>query len=65
MAAAAGRDPQSLPVTIGGAAEDLGQLQRLRDLGAARVVTPLPPEKADKLMPILDRWAELIRQLQT
>jgi probable F420-dependent oxidoreductase len=63
MAAAAGRDPQSLPVTVGGAPEGLDQLRRLRDLGVARVVTPLPPEKADKLLPILDRWAERIRQL--
>jgi hypothetical protein len=64
MAAAAGRDPQSLPVTVGGAPEDIDQLKRLRDLGVARVVAPLPPEKADKLLPILDRWAERIRQLQ-
>jgi alkanesulfonate monooxygenase SsuD/methylene tetrahydromethanopterin reductase-like flavin-dependent oxidoreductase (luciferase family) len=64
MAAAAGRDPKSLPVTVGGATEDLGQLRRLRDLGVARVVTPLPPEKADTILPILDRWADLIRQLQ-
>src|SRR5438045_5626268 len=35
MASEAGRDP--LPVTIGGAPEDVAQLQRLRDLGAARV----------------------------
>jgi hypothetical protein len=64
MAVAAGRDPQSLSVTVGGASDDLDQLRRLRDLGVARVVTPLPPEKADKLLPILDRWAEPIRQLQ-
>jgi probable F420-dependent oxidoreductase len=64
MAVAAGRDPASLPVTVGGATEDLGQLQRLRDLGVARVVTPVPPEKADTILPILDRWAELIRKLQ-
>src|SRR5689334_2072243 len=63
MAREAGRDPQSLPVTIGGVPEDLAQLQRLRDLGVARVATPLPPEKADKLLPILDRWAGLIRQV--
>ena len=64
MAAAAGRDPQSLPVTVGGATENLDQLQRFRDLGVARVVTPLPPEKADTILPILDRWADLIRQFQ-
>jgi Luciferase-like monooxygenase len=64
MAAEAGRDPQSLPVTIGGAPEDLVQLERLRELGIARVVTPVPPEKADKVLPILDSWAERIRKLQ-
>ena len=65
MAAEAGRDPQSLPVTIGGAPDDLAQLERLRELGVARVVTPVLPEKADKVLPILDSWAERIRKLQS
>ena len=64
MAAEAGRDPQSLPVTIGGAPEDLAQLRRFRDLGAARVNVSLPAEGADKILPILDRWAGFIRQLR-
>jgi hypothetical protein len=64
MATEAGRDPQSLPVTLGGAPEDLVQLQRFRDLGAARVNVSLPAEGADKILPILDRWAGLIRQLR-
>src|SRR6201996_726074 len=64
MAAEAGRDPQSLPVTIGGAPEDLAQLERLRELGVARVVTPVLPEKADEVLPILDQWAERIRKLR-
>ena len=64
MASEAGRDPASLAVTIGGAPEDLGQLTRFRDLGAARVVVTLPAESADKILPILDRWAGLIRQLK-
>src|SRR6185312_3022102 len=34
MAAEAGRDP--LPVTVGGASEDIGKIQRFRDLGVAR-----------------------------
>jgi hypothetical protein len=29
----------------------------------ARGVVQLAPEKADKTLPILDRWAELIRRL--
>ena len=62
MATDAGRDPASLPVTIGGAPEDLAALQRFRDLGAARVNVSLPAESADKILPILDRWAGMIRQ---
>src|ERR1700722_19982707 len=55
MASEAGRDP--LPVTIGGAAEDLAQLQRFRDLDAVRANVSLPAESADKILPVLDRWA--------
>ena len=63
MAAEAGRDPKSLPVTIGGAPEDLAQLQRFRDLGAARVNVTLPAEGKEQILPVLDRWAGLIRKL--
>lgn len=62
MAAEAGRDP--LPVTIGGAPEDLAQLQHFRELGAVRVNVSLPAEGADKILSILDRWAALIRQVR-
>jgi probable F420-dependent oxidoreductase len=64
MATEAGRDPGSLPVTIGGAPDDLAQLRRFRDLQAARANVSLPPENADRILPILDRWAGLIRQLR-
>jgi hypothetical protein len=63
MAVEAGRDP--LPVTLGGAPEDLAQLRRFRDLGAVRMNVTLPAEGADKILPILDRWAGLIRQMRT
>ena len=39
----AGRDPQSLPVTLGGAPEDPDMLKRFRDLGVVRVNFPVPP----------------------
>jgi probable F420-dependent oxidoreductase len=61
MARAAGRS--ELPVTIGGAPEDLDQLKRMRDLGVARVTVRLPAEPAATILPLLDRWAELIRHL--
>jgi hypothetical protein len=46
-----------------GGVEDLDLLKRYRDMGVARVVTTLPPEPADKTLPVLDRWAELIRRV--
>jgi len=64
MAQEAGRDPASLPVTIGGAPEDPDKLKRFRDLGAARVNVSLMSETRDDILPVLDRWAGYIRQLR-
>ena len=65
MAAEAGRDPQSLSVTLGGAPEDLAVLRRNRDLGVTRMNVRLPPENKDVVLPMLDRWAKLIPQVRT
>ena len=62
MAAEAGRDVASIPVTIFGAPENLDRLKRFRDQGIARAVVTLPSAKGDEILPVLDRWAELIRQ---
>src|SRR6201987_920175 len=64
MAEEAGRDPQSLPVTLGGAPADADRLKRYRDLGAVRAVVTLEAGKTEEVMPVLDNWAALIRQLQ-
>jgi len=63
LARDSGRDPQSLPVTLFNPDEDAGQLGRYRDMGVARVVVMLMSEPADKILPILDRWAALIRRV--
>jgi probable F420-dependent oxidoreductase len=63
MAREAGRDPATLPVTMGGAPEDADKIKRLRDLGAVAVNITLMSEKADTLFPILDRWAKLKQQV--
>ncbi|HEV2303089.1 MAG TPA: LLM class F420-dependent oxidoreductase [Stellaceae bacterium] len=63
MAREAGRDLGALSVTLGGAPDDLDKLKRWRDLGVARANVRLPPEKADEIPPLLDRWARLIRQV--
>jgi probable F420-dependent oxidoreductase len=62
MARDAGRDPQSLPITLFNPAEDADQLARYRDVGVARVVVMLLSEPSDQILPILDRWAPLIRR---
>jgi hypothetical protein len=63
MAEEAGRDPTSLSVTLGGAPEDLAVLRRNRDLCITRMTVRLPPAKDDEILPILDRWAKLIPQV--
>jgi probable F420-dependent oxidoreductase len=63
MSQEAGRDPASLPVTIGGAPDDLDKLKRFRDLGATRVNVSLMSEAPNDILPILDKWAGHIRQL--
>ena len=63
MATEAGRDPASLPITIFRVPDDLERLRFCQEIGIDRVVFSLPAEKEDKILPILDRWAELKRQL--
>jgi probable F420-dependent oxidoreductase len=64
MAAEAGRDPASLPVTFGNAPEDADQLKRLRDAGIARVTVRLPAAGREEVLPILDRYAVLMREVR-
>ena len=61
MAAAAGRDPAGIPITVFGVAEDRELIERYREAGVARLVFNLPPSKAEEVLPILDRCASLIR----
>jgi probable F420-dependent oxidoreductase len=63
MAAEAGRDVTQVPLTVWGVPENLDRLRRYRDQGVARGVVQLAADTADATLPILDRWAGLIRQL--
>jgi probable F420-dependent oxidoreductase len=65
MAKEAGRDPASLSISTFRVPPDLERLKRYRELGIDRVVFSLPGEKDDKIMPILDQWAELQQRLGT
>jgi len=63
MATEAGRDPASIPVTMFRVVEELDKLRHYRKIGIARVVITVPSAGRDEVLPILDRWAEKIRQL--
>ena len=63
MAREAGRDPASIEISLFGLGDDLDRMKRLRDLGVARVVPMFPPEPADKVLPSIDRWAAIMRQV--
>jgi len=63
MMTEAGRDLAEVPVTVWGVPPDLDRLRRYRDQGVARGVVQLAPEPAEKTLPLLDRWADLIRRL--
>ena len=63
MLKAEGRDPTTYPISLFAAPEDVDTLKRYRDLGITRTSVSLPAAKADVVLPILDRWAALIRQV--
>lgn len=60
MAAEAGREPDSIPITVYGVAEDGDTLKRYRDAGTERCVLTLPAAGAEEVLPVLDRIADLI-----
>jgi alkanesulfonate monooxygenase SsuD/methylene tetrahydromethanopterin reductase-like flavin-dependent oxidoreductase (luciferase family) len=59
MAAEAGRDPASLPITVFRVPEEIDRLKFCEEAGIDRIVFSLPAQGRDALMPIIDRWAEL------
>jgi probable F420-dependent oxidoreductase len=65
MLAEAGRSLDEVPITMFGAPQDVDQLKRWRDMGVARVVAGCPPEPADKTLPLLDKWAGIMRQVNS
>ena len=64
MATEAGRDPASLPISIFRVPEQIERLRFCRSIGVDRIVFSLPAEREDGVMPILDRWVRLRRELE-
>ena len=63
MAQDAGRDPAKLEVSVFGMRPDAGELAKAREAGIARVILGVAPEPADKVLPVLDRYASLVHSV--
>ncbi len=63
MVAEAGRDPAAMDVSIGAQPPDIDLIRRYQDVGVNRVSTSLESEQAGTILPILDRWADIIRRV--
>lgn len=63
MVQEAGRDPNSIEVTLFGLAADADRLKRFAEIGVGRVVPMFPPPKADTVLLIIDRWTKLMQQV--
>lgn len=62
-AARAGRDPQSISVTLFGAPADESALQQYRAAGVDRIAFGLPPAGREKVLPLLDRYAAFVKKV--
>ena len=63
MATAAGRDPTSIEITVWAPKQDPDLMKRYAELGVSRVVFALDSDKADKVLPVIDRLAGLLRKV--
>jgi probable F420-dependent oxidoreductase len=63
MLKAAGRAESDVPVTLFGVAMKGDELKRARDAGIDRVVFGVPVETKDKVLPLLDKGAALMREV--
>jgi hypothetical protein len=59
----AGRDPAAVTVSIFGVPPDATKLAALRDAGVTRVVFFVPSALADAVLPLLDQYAALAKNL--
>ena len=58
-----GRDPRTISISVMGVPGDADALKAIRDLGVHRVVFALPPKGADAVLPLLDRYTTVMREV--
>lgn len=62
-AEAKGRDPKTISLTIFGSPADSRLIEAFRGLGAERVSFGLPSAPKDQILPLLDRYAAVMREM--
>jgi alkanesulfonate monooxygenase SsuD/methylene tetrahydromethanopterin reductase-like flavin-dependent oxidoreductase (luciferase family) len=60
-AAKAGRDMQTISVSVFGVPGDQKLLDTYRDAGVTRCILRLPSEGRDAILPLLDQYAQFLR----
>jgi probable F420-dependent oxidoreductase len=63
MTAEAGRDPAAMQIVMGAQPPDPALIGRYQALDVDIVYPSLPSEKADTILPILDQWVQVMRQV--
>jgi len=63
MAKAAGRDPDSIEITVWFPRREADLMRRYQELGVSRIVFNLESDKADAVLPVMDEWAALMREV--
>ncbi len=61
LAQQAGRDPDSIEVSLFGLGPDEGAIKAAHEAGVSRVVFGLPSAGRDSVLPLLDRYAEAMK----
>jgi hypothetical protein len=54
---------KSIEITVWGPKQDADLMKRYEDLGVSRVVFNLESEKADTILPVIEGWTKLMRQV--
>jgi probable F420-dependent oxidoreductase len=63
MTAEAGRDPAAMQIAMGAQPPDASLIGRYQALDVDIVSASLPSEQADTILPVLDQWVEVMRQV--
>ncbi len=63
MAQEAGRDPASIEITLFGLGGDVDKLKKFAEMGVSRVVAMLPPDSPDAARTAIDKWTDVMRQV--